>query len=112
MFFDLNLSYENLTLTLVHFFTDLALHQRFSNFFKISTLRSPKIFSIAYGPFFKHKFPRKIKRKVKKKVIASAVVQQAEFNEIIYQKSAIRDLFKIPLKLLRGPQFENHCFKP
>ena len=84
--------------------------------FKISTLRSPKIFFYHSRSFiFKHKFPRKIK-KSKKKVITFADVQSSTIQW--GNLSKIRDLFGLPLKLLcrpqenRGPQFESYCCRP
>ena len=83
-------------------------YQWFSNFFKISTLRFPKIFSINYGPLFfkissqnqvqkkKRHYVRRnvqfymqnqVKSKKDERLSHPQMSNQAQFKGMIYQKS-------------------------
>ena len=80
-------------------------------FFKTSTLRSLKIFSITHGPiFFSINFHAKSSEE-QKKVITFADVQSSAIQMDDYQKLAIflpspETASRTPMG--RGPHFENH----
>ena len=95
------------------------LEQWFSNFFEISTLRSPKIFSITHDSLFLSiNFRAKSSKVKKKRSLCLQMSKQAQFNGMMnHQKFANpRPLCSPPdtvSQTPRGcdPHFENHTVR-